>query len=104
MSRKEWGSFCFLKSFFFVEKSSFNKKLTLSPSPFSTPKTKKLKPNSYIVLVAQVLLAIVTEAVVIGVIFARISHPQQRARTIGEFYFLKKKKTKIEEMKKKNSP
>ena len=39
--------------------------------------------DSYIVLVVQVLLAIVTEAVVIGVIFARISHPQQRARTIG---------------------
>lgn len=31
----------------------------------------------------QTLIAIVTEAIVIGVIFARISHPQHRARTIG---------------------
>jgi len=34
-------------------------------------------------LSVQTLVAIVTEAIVIGVIFARISHPQHRARTIG---------------------
>ena len=38
---------------------------------------------AYPLLIVQVLVAIVTEAAVIGVIFAKISHPQHRARTIG---------------------
>lgn len=40
-------------------------------------------PASIIILTAQTLLAIVMEAVTLGVIFARISHPKQRARTIA---------------------
>lgn len=40
-------------------------------------------PASIIILLAQTLLAIVMEAVTLGVIFARISHPKQRARTIA---------------------
>lgn len=34
-------------------------------------------------LITHVLVAVVTEAVVIGLVFARISHPQHRARTVA---------------------
>jgi len=40
-------------------------------------------PGSIIIFTVQTLLAIIMEAITLGVIFARISHPKQRARTIG---------------------